>query len=253
MPSHNSASSASIGRSSPAVTYAGVAKVTVRERTRSPFAVSTKNVLEGVSKATHRTGALSRTLGRYRAQQRANHLTQSTRQRSKCAIGVCAGTPASTEGPKHTSMTPLGVDEPRKQRLNGKPVDVAGVNASQKRLCQVGRGFLTESPVDEGANRFIITIAARLHEEFPGHAKLARPGKQASGKKRSEAGRNSEHRCVRQGVQSAPALDVGQPGLLRGDQVVFQPPALRTAGCRRAFARAAHRVLRRWCIRRCPR
>ena len=72
-------------------------------------------------------------------------------------------------------MCSLGFDEARKQRANRESIDVAGMNAGEQRLGEIGHRLLTETAPDERADRFVRLVALRGDEQLRAHPKLAGP------------------------------------------------------------------------------
>ena len=107
-----------------------------------------------------------------RRDERAHQLAEAAGQRLERAVG--AGDRRSGRGVhgarKARSRLPccaLGLDEAREQRADRQPIDVAGVDAGEQRLGEIGRRFVAEAPAHERADRFVGVVASRAARRAP--------------------------------------------------------------------------------------
>ena len=71
------------------------------------------------------------------------------------AVGVCRRAGVPSKRPQYAAVRPFRVHEPWKQRLHRQAVDIAGMDACQKRFGQVGDRLAAETPSDERADRLV--------------------------------------------------------------------------------------------------
>ena len=132
-------------------------------RSVSPPAVRTTNGPRPVD-ARRRARVVSRTMPAPSARdERAHHLAQAAGQRPERAVGDrgAVAVLASRNARSRLPCVALGVDEARKQRADRQPVDVAGVDAGEQRLGEIGRRLRAEAPRHERADRFVRLVASR--------------------------------------------------------------------------------------------
>src|SRR5207244_10210353 len=120
----------------------------------------------------------------------------------------------------------LGVDEPREERANRQPLDVAGVDAGQQWLGEIGHRFAAESPPDEATDRLVALVAAPGSPQLRSHPQLAGPREETRPNERAERRRNAEDGRGRERMQPSSALNVGEPWFSRGHEPIAEPELL---------------------------
>ena len=124
-------------------------------------------------------------------------------------------------------MRPFGFGEPREERAHRQAIDVAGVDAGEQRLREVGGGLGAEAPRHERADRFVAPSSRRAGRRAPRPC-AACPASENSRVRdeRPDARRNAEHRRGRQRMQRAAAQDEGEPRRLGRHQAIAEAELL---------------------------